>query len=198
MLALRVLCRRGRPDQPRHRPGGPGHRSRPGLGTGRAAQRNLAQVRRAGDQFVARRPPDPAGDAGRGQGVPHPAAADRRPAGRPGTHQRTPQRPRRGPAPRQPGRGRGRFARRRGQYQPGREPGLRAGPEPEELGHPGRPRPLPGRRRRLPRRHSRLHAGRRGPERHPPGLQPAEALADEAFVRAFTCCRGPCSWKTAP
>ena len=44
--------------------------------------RDLARLRRAGRQLVERRQPDPAGAAGRGQGVPHPAGADRRPAGR--------------------------------------------------------------------------------------------------------------------
>ena len=74
-----------------------------------------------------RRQPDPPGDAGRRQGIPHAAGADRRPAGRVGPNQRTPHRTRREPPPRQPGHGRGRRHRRRGQHQPGREPGLRAG-----------------------------------------------------------------------
>ena len=87
------------------------------------------------------------------------------------------------PPPRQPGRGRGRLAGRRGHHQPGREPGLRAGPEPEELGHAGRHGPLPGRRRRVPGRDPRLHAGRRGSKRHTAGLQPLEAVADETFLR---------------
>ena len=132
MLALRVLCRRRRPNQSRHRPGGPRHRSRPGLGNSltRLGENSpncavLVTSSSHDGQLILR-----AMRAGAKEFLTQPVA-DRGPAGRPGTHQRTPQRPRREPAPRQPGRGRGRLAGRRGQHQPGREPGLRAGPEPK-------------------------------------------------------------------
>ena len=186
MLALRVLRRRRRPDQSGHWPGGPGQRRGPGIGPRFAAQRIVAQLRGAGDQLVARRATDPPRHAGRGQGIPHAAGANRRPAGRLGADQRAPQRPRRKPPPRQPGRGHCRLAGRRGQHQRGREPGLCAGPERKKLGHAGRYGPLPGRRRRVPRRHTRLYVGRRGPERDAAGLQPLEALADETFLRRLS------------
>ncbi len=142
---------------------------------------NVAQLRRAGYKFVARRATDPSRDARRSEGVPHAADADRRSAGRLGTHQRAPQWIGREPHPRKPGRSRGRLAGRRGHYQPRCESGLRAGAERKEHGSAGRYGPLPGRRRRLPGRDPRLHPGRRVPERHAVGLQPLKAIAHEAF-----------------
>ena len=119
VFALRILRRRRGPDQSGHRPGGHRRRSAEGAGAGGPPGRRLARLRRAGRQFVERRRLDLAGAAGGGQGVPHPAGADRRPAGGPGAHQPAPLRPRRKPPPRQPGDRRGRRHRRRGHHQPG-------------------------------------------------------------------------------
>ncbi len=81
VLALRVLRRRRRPDQSRHRLRRARQQSGQGAGPGRFAGEVCARLRDPGHQQLDRRQLDPAGDAGRGEGVPHPAAQARRPGG---------------------------------------------------------------------------------------------------------------------
>ena len=198
VLAVRVLRRRRRPDaSPTSASSALDSNPEKGLKLVEQVREIAPECSHAGRQQLDRRPGDPAGHAGRRQGVPDPAGQGRRPGRRPRPHQRERSSARGdGREPGLPRDRRLRRDRRRRHDQPGRQPGLRPGRRPAEQRGAGRSRPVrwamptcsstrfPTTRWSMSRRTSRGSTSRCSSGRSP------------STPRACTCCRGRCSCKT--